>query len=69
VSTAQRETNVPRIALRLEEAAEALGVSRSWFIAEILPELRIVRRGRVRLVPVNELERWVSRNAALVLGQ
>lgn len=52
-----------RLALRPEEAAEAIGVSRSFFFADILPELRVVRRGRVRLIQVAELEQWLERNA------
>ena len=52
------------LALRPEQAASALGVSRSFFFASILPELRVVRRGRLRLVPISELERWLDRNAA-----
>jgi hypothetical protein len=59
---------VPRLALRPEEAAEAIGVSRSFFFAEILPELRTVRRGRVRLIQITELERWLERNAARLLS-
>lgn len=54
---------VPQLALRPEQAARALGVSRSFFFAEILPELRVVRRGRLRLVPVRSLEEWIERNA------
>ena len=57
----------PRLSLRPDEAARALGVSRSFFFAQILPELSVVRRGRLRLVPVSELERWLDRNAARVL--
>lgn len=30
-------------------------------------ELRIVRRGRRRLIPVRELERWLDENAALAV--
>jgi hypothetical protein len=45
-----------RLALRPDQAANALGVSRSFFFASILPELRVVRCGRLRLVPVAELE-------------
>jgi len=55
------------LALRPEAAAEALGVSRSFFFAAILPELRVVRRGRLRLVPVTELEDWLRTNAARTL--
>ena len=58
---------VPRLALRPEEAAEALGVSRSFFFERVLPQLRVVRCGRVRLVAVSELQRWLEQNAARVL--
>lgn len=56
--------DVHPLALRPEKAAQALGVSRSFFFAEILPELRVVRCGRVRLVPVSSLEDWLERRSA-----
>jgi hypothetical protein len=31
-------------------------------------DLRLVRRGRMRLVPVTELVRWLEREAALAVG-
>ena len=52
-----------RLALTPAEAATALGVRRDFFDQHVLPELRIVRRGRRRLVPVRELERWLDQNA------
>lgn len=55
---------VPRLALRPDEAAAALGVSEDFFREHVLPELRTVRRGRLRLVAVAELERWMERSAA-----
>jgi hypothetical protein len=42
-----------------------LGVSRDLFDRLIAPEVRFVRLGRVRVYPVVELERWLSRNASL----
>jgi hypothetical protein len=59
----------PRIALRPEEAAAALGMSRDAFDEHVKPELRLVRRGRLVLVPVRELERWVEREAARTLDR
>ena len=50
---------VPRLALTKAEAAEALGVSVDFFEDHIMCELRIVRRGRRRLIPVAELVRWL----------
>lgn len=58
---------VPRLALSPEEAAESLGVSRSHFYSDIYPDLKIVRVGQRRLVPVAELQRWLDREAARVL--
>lgn len=56
-----------RLALSPTEAAHALGVSRDFYDQHIAPELRFVRRGRRRLVPVRELERWLEREAAVPL--
>jgi excisionase family DNA binding protein len=60
---AKRSESVSRIALTRSEAAEALGMSLDSFERHAQPELRLVRRGRLRLVPVRELERWLERNA------
>jgi len=62
--SAAQQTTVQVLALRPDEAARALGVSRSFFFAEILPELRVVRRGRLRLIPLRSLDEWIDRNAA-----
>jgi excisionase family DNA binding protein len=56
-----------RLALSSDEAAETLGISRDSFDRHVKPELRIVRRGRLVLVPVVELERWLERSAARTL--
>jgi len=57
-------TTVPRIALTPPEAAAAIGVGPDFFDANVAPQLRLVRRGRKRLVPVSELERWVAESAS-----
>jgi hypothetical protein len=59
--------NVPRIALSRAEAAESLGMSLDSFERYVQPYVRLVRRGRMRLVPVAELERWVDANAERTL--
>jgi hypothetical protein len=56
-----------RLALTKVEAARALGVSVDFFDEHVVPELRIVRRGRLRLVALRELERWLDENAACAL--
>ena len=65
----KRGPTKPRLALSPNEAAEALGVSRDFFDHHILPELRIVRRGRRRLIPVRELERWIDHHATRALRE
>jgi hypothetical protein len=58
-----------RLALTRSEAAAAIGVSLDSFERYVQPELRLVRRGRLRLVPIRELERWLDREAALTLDE
>lgn len=57
-----------RLAVSKQEAADALGVSIDFLEQHVMHELRVVRRGRRRLIPVPELERWLSSNAARSLG-
>lgn len=56
-----------RLALSKREAADALGVSVDFLEEHVMHELRVVRRGRRRLIPVRELERWLEENALRVL--
>lgn len=62
-------TSIPRIALTPPEAAAAIGVGPDFFEANVAPELRLIRRGRKRLVPISELERWIAENAEYALGE
>jgi excisionase family DNA binding protein len=56
-----------RLALSKAEAANALGVSVDFLEQHVMPELRVVRRGRRRLIPVRELERWLDEHASRAL--
>jgi excisionase family DNA binding protein len=60
---------IPRIALTRQEAAQSLGVGLTTFKQQVQPHLRIVRRGKVRLIPVTELERWLEENAEPVAAE
>jgi hypothetical protein len=61
---------IPRVALRCpDEAAAALGVSPDHFDKHVRGELRLIRRGRLVLVLVSELERWGRENAARTFGE
>jgi hypothetical protein len=55
----------PRLGLTVEEAAKAVGMSESSFKRHVQPELRIVRRGSLRIIPVREIEKWLEGNATL----
>lgn len=58
---------VPRLALTRAEAAASLGMSLTTFDEQVALHVKMIRRGRLRLVPVCELERWVIENAESVL--
>ena len=49
--TEQPVAPIPRVALTREEAAAALGMSLDSFERHVQPTIRLVRRGRMRLVP------------------
>jgi hypothetical protein len=57
-----------RVALRPEEAAQAIGCSRDHFDEHIGPQLPWLRTGRLKFVPVRALTAWVEQNSARVLG-
>jgi hypothetical protein len=56
-----------RLALSKSEAAEALGISVDSLERYVLRDLRVVRKNRLVLIPVAELERWLDRNASRTL--
>jgi excisionase family DNA binding protein len=58
---------VPRIALTQQEACAALGCSDEFFVEHIRPHMRVIRRGRKRLFPVDELRRAVDEMAEDVM--
>ena len=61
---AARASQLPRLSISPDEAAEMLGVSRDFFDEHIKPELRIVRRGsKTILIPIAELQRWLEKSA------
>lgn len=57
------------IALAKPQAAAALGVSTDSFERYIQADVRCIRRGRLRLYPVAELERWADANAERLLDR
>jgi hypothetical protein len=57
----------PKLLVTKPEAADRLSMSVDSFERYVMPDLRLVRRGRLVLVPVAELEGWVYQNAAPTL--
>jgi hypothetical protein len=62
-----RPRKVDRLAYSKAEAAEALGISVDSVERYVWPDVKLLRMGRLVLVPVVELERWIERNAARTL--
>jgi len=56
---------LPKMALSIDEACAALGISWDLWNEHVAPEVRLVRLGRRRLVPVAELQRWLAEHAEL----
>lgn len=66
-TTGRLRRAAPRLALSKPEAAEALGMSLNSFERHAQPELRVIRRGKLRLFPIRDLERWLEENADLAV--
>jgi hypothetical protein len=69
VPAAPATVEIPPVALCLsrDEAAAALRISTDTFERHVLPNLRVAQVGRRQLVPVRELEAWLSSKAARAL--
>jgi hypothetical protein len=57
----------PVLALSIEQACESLGVSWKTWHELVEPEIRLLRLGRCKRVPVVELERYIADHAEKVL--
>ena len=66
VTFAAQEQSAPTLALSVEQACEALRVSWDTWRAHIEPDVRLVRLGRRKLIPVSELQAWLDRHAESV---
>ena len=62
-------STIPRLALTVAEVAASLGVSDDHVREHVLPELRVVRCGRKKLISLRELEKWLDRNASRLLDE
>jgi hypothetical protein len=63
VSTPTTKPEALRIALTKEEAAKALGMSVRSLDKYVLPDVKVIRRGMLVLIPVKQLDAWADRAA------
>jgi hypothetical protein len=54
---------LPVLAMSIEEARAAIGISWDLWNEYVAPEVKIVRLGRKKLVPVAELQRFLAEHA------
>ena len=61
--------DVPAVALAVsrDQAAALLSISVDTFERRVLPELRVAQVGRRQLIPIRELETWLSSKTARAL--
>ena len=57
-----------QLAVSVAEAAGLLSISPDHFRRHVLPDLHVIRSGRLRLIAVTELERWLADSASRVLA-
>lgn len=67
LATNLERSHPERLTLSKAEAAQVLGVSVDHLERHVLPDLRVVRSGRLRLIPRDELETWVRSHSARAL--
>jgi len=66
VAPAKPGRQVPTLALSVEGACQALGVSWDLWREHIEADVRVVRVGRRKLVAVSELQRWLDEHGEAI---
>jgi hypothetical protein len=67
VKVEPKPEQTPILALRKTQAAAALNVSDEFFDKHVVPRVRCVRLGSLRLYPVSELQAFLDGEARLPL--
>jgi hypothetical protein len=63
---ATAKPQIPALALGVEQACQALGVSWDTWRAHIEPDVKLVRLGRRKLIAVTELQRWLEEHSEAI---
>lgn len=58
---------IPTLAVSITEACEALGISHAYWQEHVAGEIKIVRRGRRKMVAIVELQAWLDANGERTL--
>ena len=58
---------IPRIAVTKDEAAAMLGMSVGSLNKYVMPDVKVIRRGKIVLIPVKQLDAWADRAADYTL--
>jgi excisionase family DNA binding protein len=66
MSVSAHKPATPALALSVEQACAALGVSWDFWREHVEADIRIVRIGRRKLIAVSELQRWLDENGETV---
>jgi hypothetical protein len=61
------EDGAPCLAVQHKDAPAVLGIGKTSFEKYVAPEMRVVRRGSMRVYPIKDLEAWLDRNAERTL--
>jgi hypothetical protein len=69
MSALNSKPQTPALGLSVEQACAALGVGWDFWREHIEADVRIVRVGRRKIVPVSELRRWLDQHAEAVGGE
>lgn len=63
-----RDRDLTPVCVTKAEAAVMLGMKLTSFDKYVMPNIKVIRRGTLVLVPVRELERWAAENADYTLS-
>lgn len=67
--SAKLRPEIPALGLTIAQAQAALSVGDEFWREHVAHEIRLVRLGSRKIVPVSELQRWLDAHAELATGE